>query len=65
MACPIDYNIGYPDFNTGIRNKRIQELTVYPNPTYGKIIIALDVDIMNEYTINLSNVLGQKYIVHN
>ena len=57
---PVEYNTGSPEFNTGIRNKRIQELTVYPNPTYGKIIIVLDVDIMNEYTINLSNVLGQK-----
>jgi len=59
---PVDYNAGYPDFNTGIRDNLMQKLTVYPNPTNGHITIVLDAGNVNEHTICLTNILGQKIV---
>ena len=57
---PIDYNVGYPDFNTSILENLIENLNVYPNPTFGELNINLGSNLINQYNVQLCNTLGQK-----
>lgn len=57
---PIEYNVGYPDFNTGIPENLMENLNVYPNPTKGELTVNVGSDMMTQYHIQLSNPIGQK-----
>lgn len=57
---PIEYNDGYPDFNTGIVENKVQKLDVYPNPTNSFVNVNVDSDNVMNYLISISNTLGEK-----
>jgi len=60
---PVDYNVGYPDFNTGVDKTLIKNLNVYPNPSIGTITLDIGSDFENNCTVSLTNILGQKVYV--
>ncbi|MDP4238598.1 MAG: T9SS type A sorting domain-containing protein, partial [Bacteroidota bacterium] len=60
---PIDYNAGYPDFNTGILSNNIGKIELYPNPTHGILNINMGRDNVDGYTINIVNTLCEKVYV--
>ena len=57
---PIDYNVGYPLYNTGISENLMENMNVYPNPTSAELNIKVGSDMINQYSVQLCNTLGQK-----
>ena len=57
---PIDYNVGYPDFNTGISDNYVDNIDFYPNPTNGIINIVIGSGNFTNCLFNITNSLGQK-----
>ncbi|MEI6754807.1 MAG: leucine-rich repeat protein [Paludibacter sp.] len=57
---PIDYNVGYPEFNTAISNNYIDNIDFYPNPTNGIININIGSGNFADCLVNITNSLGQK-----
>ena len=57
---PIDYNVGYPEFNTAISDNYIDNIDFYPNPTNGIININIGSGNFTDCLVNITNSLGQK-----
>ena len=56
----IDYNVGYPEFNTAISDNYIDNIDFYPNPTNGIININIGSGNFTDCLVNITNSLGQK-----
>jgi len=57
---PIDYNVGYPEFYTGISDNYVDNIDFYPNPTNGIININIGSGNFTDCLVNITNSLGQK-----
>jgi len=60
---PVDYNVGHPDFNTGVDKTLIENLNVFPNPSNGRFTLNIGSDFENNCTLSLTNTFGQKVYV--
>ena len=56
---PVEYNTGYPDFNTAIDRVGIEKINVYPNPSNGIFSVNLGSLFGSSCFMNLTNMLGQ------